>query len=505
MQKYLIHILIVIVMLLFPASTMAMLETGTGKDTTDTEYWRNLGYQARLKGLPDSSLYYYNKVLDLRGNDYDALLATARLYYQFWNLPMAIQRYGSIYKADNTDVEALTGMGLSYGRQGIYDTSIYYLEQALIYLPGHWPAMFGKARYLSFDGKLKEALQAYDDILALDNTWAEAWEGKGKMYYWMNRPVSALPCYKRALELDPGHPDYEKGVKRMKELTAWTPAYTFRQVMEDEQVYRVVANINQVSLSKRVSDHLAFSAGSMLDISDRTYIYDSLLDRRFDNSWLSLQLLYGNHSLNARVGYSFSDSVYSAYGLSWNAAFRIKKVRFWNSLGASYDYFYYWNRVSRDYFHDNLSITWKRLKFDNRFMKGTVREALVYSDTTFVSIENPFMLNRASLSYTIVEKPAIAAVMTYEWRSYNNRSPLYWSPYQRSLLSPGLKFSHEWKGLKWNGNINIGFDNYDVFNIDGGVNTSYDLGRFTFAAGYSGFYNEYYKNRVLYILLKARF
>lgn len=490
--------------LLLPAFAGNETSVPEGNDSTNTEFWRNLGYQARLNDLFDSSLYYYNKVLDISPNDYDALLATARLYYRFWNLPMALKRYGSIYEADSSDVEALTGMGLSYHRQGEYDLSVSYLDKALRYLPGHIPALFGKARSLGFDGKMKEAIPVYEQILAIDDTWAEAWEGKGKMLYWLNRPVSALPCYARALELDPGNPDYEKGVKRMKNLTAWTPAFSFRQVMEDEEVYRVVANINQISLSKRVSDHFGFNVGTMLDISNKTFLYDSLFGRRFDNTWISTNLFFGNHTLTANVGYSRSDSIFSAYGLSWTYGFRIGKVRFWNSLGLSYDYFYYWNKVSRDYVHDNLSITFKTWNLQSKVLWGEVRTAAVYSDSGFVDIKNPFMIVRTSLIKEVIKKPSVSVVLTHEWRNYDKRSPLYWSPYKRSMISPGIKISHTWKDLYMSGVFNAGMDNYDIGNVDGSAELGYTLNKWSFGTGYSGFYNKYYKNRVLYFVVKAR-
>ncbi|HET7819052.1 MAG TPA: hypothetical protein VFL70_07065, partial [Bacteroidia bacterium] len=49
------------------------------------EEWRKAGHQAKLDGDLNTSLNHYQKILVLDGNDYDALLATAKLYFQMHN------------------------------------------------------------------------------------------------------------------------------------------------------------------------------------------------------------------------------------------------------------------------------------------------------------------------------------------------------------------------------------------------------------------------------------
>ena len=100
------YIIIIIITILFVVSFYGQ--------NNDTEYWRNLGYQAKVDGDYKDAIDNYLKVLIIDSTDYDARLALARLYTIVEKYKTSIQFYNKILQNDSTDVEALNGLGNCY-------------------------------------------------------------------------------------------------------------------------------------------------------------------------------------------------------------------------------------------------------------------------------------------------------------------------------------------------------------------------------------------------------
>jgi tetratricopeptide (TPR) repeat protein len=498
---------------LFIIFSTLILSTGLlyAQEGKDTEYWRALGFEARLNGMPDSSLYYYNKVLEINPADWDALLATARLYYASGQIRDALGNYEKMIGNDSADIQALNGMGYCYTRLGDYDAALRCFDKALQLDPGFVRSMMGKAKITGDNGDLEGAIDLYEQVMTIDSTVAEAYDGKATMLYWSNRPYSALPLFRQALALDPGNTAYQQSIERMERILAWYIGLSYVNILEEEFwegefVYAIRGNVENLYVSKRANDWLSVRAGAMMDFSNKDIVDSPRVHRRFDSYSLSAQLIRRDHSLSLRYAYSLSDQVNSSYGISLNNSWKIKKLRINNTLGYNYDYFYYWNEVSRDFISDHLVMSFKRFRLESSLMTGKVHEALLFNadrDSTYLG-ENPFTIVRSSFSFTIIEKPLIALVVMHEWRDYNNRSPLYWSPAGRSLISPGLKISHEWGDWYAYGIINAGIDNSDVSNIDGSAELGRSFGQWLFALGYGAYSNIYYRNSVISAVIRLR-
>jgi len=486
----------------------------SAQDSNDPEYWRAKGYHARIEGKSDSSLIYYNKVLEINPDDWDATLATARLYYAAWKLPEALQRYKAMFEMDSTDIHALNGLGLTHLRLGQYDKALKYLNLTLYHSPNFVSALMGKAKIVGDNGKMKEAIELYDMVIAVDSTIAEAIAGKATMLFWSNRPKSALPLFERALELDPTNKVYEQSINRMKRILAYNIGISYQNILEEEfwleeDVYSIRANVEHLFVSKRLNDFFGLGAGVVVDFSDKVALAGDT-SRRFDNYYVSAQFIKRDHSLDARFGYSITDDVPTNYGLTWNSAYRVGKLRISNRLSYNYDYFYYWNQVSRDYINEYIRLNYKKWSLESSLLKGVVRPAILLIEGEYFTDSNPFTIIRSGISYKIIEKPNISIALVHEWRNFDNRSIKYWSPSERSLISPGLRISHEWKNWYAYGVVNVGQATYlnqdkeDERNIDGSADVGYTWGKWTFGLGYSGYSNPYYQNSTFSVVLKTR-
>jgi len=85
------HFVILIQVLLLPFK-YALAQEETNNNLIKEE-WRKAGYQAKLSGDLNASLNNYQKILVLDGNDYDALLATAKIYFQMHNYEKALEQF----------------------------------------------------------------------------------------------------------------------------------------------------------------------------------------------------------------------------------------------------------------------------------------------------------------------------------------------------------------------------------------------------------------------------
>ena len=191
----------------------------TEKDTTNIEILRDMGFKEMQKGNYKTSLGHYKKILLIDSSDYDAGLAIANLYYKMNEFNLSIDSYNDLLIKDKADVEAMIGLGRCYYRTGDYDLSVSYFSKAINHLPLYVPTYFDLATSLIAMDKLDSAIIVYKRILKIDDTYAEAWAGVGKMLYWKGYPKSALEYYSKAVKLDPTNKQLLKDYKNIENET----------------------------------------------------------------------------------------------------------------------------------------------------------------------------------------------------------------------------------------------------------------------------------------------
>src|SRR5829696_5637921 len=74
-------------------------------------------------------------------------------------------------------------------------------------------ALYNKAHSLFVDGRLEEAVEAYDKALSIRPDYPEAWYYKGVTLYFLDRDEEAVEAYDKALEIKPDYPEawFNKG------------------------------------------------------------------------------------------------------------------------------------------------------------------------------------------------------------------------------------------------------------------------------------------------------
>jgi hypothetical protein len=362
-------------------------------------------------------------------------------------------------------------------------------------------AYFVQAKNHMFKDELDSAIVIYKKIMVIDSTYAEAWEGIGKMLYWKGYPKSALEYYSKAVSLDPTNKMLAQDYKKIKNELKFIVSASLHKINENEDTYNIDAIVQKYSLNKRTGDHFSFSINPMLDYSKREYSDNTTEKRWYDNTWVKFTFLSPHHKLSAFIGASASDDKLTSYGLSWNAIFNISKIKIKNTITAAYDYFYYWNEVGHDYISNYLSINYKCIILDGTYRYAVVRNNFIWD---FEEKEkNPNTLFNTAIKFRIFNKPKIYLGVSNQYRNYEYQSPLYYTPYERSLY--GIYFSEYYSKNKFYNYIDFfyGKDNYNIINWTGNIEIGLTTDKISYSLGGSRFYNEFYQNYNLFFAVKA--
>ena len=513
-------------------SVLLFLTIGLFAQNSNTEYWRDLGYKAKLKGDIESSIKNYKKVLELDNEDFDAKLAIANLYYSQQDFEESLNYYKMIYKNDTKDVEALNGFGRCYYKLGELNKSTYNFQKAIEYLPSYIQQYFDLAHIFIEKGELDSARIVYSDILKRDKTYAEAWAGIGKMYYWQNSPKTALKYYDEAIKLDAENKEIQKNYMQIKNELAYIPGVSLSYVNESEDSYSINAFVQKYGLKKRFNDHFSFSFNFLLDKSDRDYLDDSAdTNRWFDNTWIKASWITSNNVLSAFTGASKSDSRFTSYGLNWISSFNISNVKFKNNFSLGYDYFYYWNEIGKDYISNSISATYKKFSLNVSAMYGIIKEDTIaddYADKYDID-NNPHRGYGISLKYQLFKKPKVFVAIGHSYLDYDYKSPLYYTPYERILDGVSLSAYYSLKGFYVYSDFayNIGRESYyeeiengqgqgqgrkfkkiylnDIDSWSANIEIGYSLKRISFSIGGSHFQNPFYKSSNAFFSIKGMF
>lgn len=499
---------------------------------TDIEKFRRMAYEAKLKGDHETAILNYQEVLKIAPEDYDAKLALARLFFQQKKYDHAYSYYDLIYTNDNTDVEAINGFGKIYFRQGELNKAIIEFKKSIALAPKHVPPYFDLAQLYIEKNKFDSAQIIYLRIIDIDNTYAEAWGGIGNMYYWREKPYSAIPYYEKAMALDPANTLWQKKLANIKRIIAYNASATFLYVNEREESYNIDAFIQKYSLSKRITSLVDLSVSTLFDRSNRDYYGDSLdAIRWYDNSWLKLNCILPNNRFSAYVGFTKSDSRLSTYGANWTSYFKLSALKFKNSITAGYDYYYYWNQVGKNFLTDNFTISYKKFNLDLGIIYGAVIDNYVadYYADVYDTIANPHHAYSIGLKYQLFSKPKISIGLRHSYYDFTYQSPRYYSPNERYLDGVFFSSYYEMKNFyayvdfsynlgqetyyeeATNGAIQGPSVRYDEFvnnnlnNWASNIDFGYNRNSISFSMGGGRFYNPYYENTTFYLAIKGRF
>ncbi len=483
-------------------------------DTLSAEYWRQKGYEAKVSGDAELSLQCYLKVLSVAPDDWDAHLATARIYFNRGSYEDAKRHYLGVYKTDSSNTEALWGIGRCWYRTGKFQEAALWYRKTLVYLPGHYPLLEDLSYALINSGKPDEAMDIFLKMTKAEPKEPLAWAGAGKILMAAGKPAEALPYLKKAIALDSANTEIKALLKSAKGAMAFTVAYQCMYINEREPIdlgsdtaaYNIDAVVQSLGITKRIGDRFTLRFGHLLDHSSRQYFQEETQLRWYDHTYLKGQYLVGKHQFSLHLGGSTIENQWTTYGIAWDYGKWVKKIKFSNTFSAGYDYYYYWNQVGHDYVSDQLKIGWKNLLLEASYRYVNVRPLeLIINDTTTEVGRNPGQQYTLSGKYTFFKNPKITVGVYHQYRDYEYRSRKYWAAQDRDLNGATLTVYWD-SGKKLYGYVtgNIGKDSYDIEHWEVSGELGYNHPFVSISLGAARFYNPWYENFIAYLSLSKR-
>lgn len=474
----------------------------TQNDTLTTNYWRKKGFEAKSQGSIEKALAFYKKVLFLDTADYDAKLAIANLYYKNRNYNQALVYYGKIYQTDNHDVEALHGLGKCYLQLENYSKAVDYLAKAVVLLPTYIPIQLDLAKAYTDQGALKKAKNTYIGILQQDEDYLEALYGAAQINYWMDLPGSAAYYIKKAYKIDPSSKKIEQQYLSIMNALKYEVNLKFNHIAEMEEGVTTKTNIAKAAVNKRIGNYFNIAVNSSVENSHKSFEMTDT-SRKFDNTFARFSFLHSGQTLSAFAGASVSDSRCTSYGGSYTGTFKISKLKIRNTLFGSYEYFYYWRGVDRNVYGDNLTLSCWNFTLEGDYKRGAVRYNYIWDWET--KDVNPFLNYMIGLKYKFFKNPSVTVGFQHSYVNYEAHSPLYFSPYQRSLNGFSINPYYQYKKFYIYAGYSRRVDNYENKLWSTECELGYSIKNLSLAGGGSIYMDPYYKNKIIFIAITDRF
>lgn len=121
----------------------------------------NLAYDADRSGHTEKAQGYYQRVLSLDPDNFEALHRLAILEDKKQNYPAAEAYYLKALKVDSTNADLLSDIGYSYMLQGRDDYGEKYLQEALKHQPGHVRSLDHLGWFYGRTGQYDQALAMF--------------------------------------------------------------------------------------------------------------------------------------------------------------------------------------------------------------------------------------------------------------------------------------------------------------------------------------------------------
>ena len=167
-------------------------------DTTSVEYLMFKGNETYTNGYFEKSNTYFEKVLMINENNYDAKYAIATNYYRLKEYNNSLKIYNSLYAETPQNTDVINGMARCYIKLESYNKAMELVKISITLNNKDISAYNDLAFLYILNGELDSAKHLYNEIIKIDSTNAEAYAGIGKMYYWQDMPATALKYYKKA-------------------------------------------------------------------------------------------------------------------------------------------------------------------------------------------------------------------------------------------------------------------------------------------------------------------
>jgi tetratricopeptide (TPR) repeat protein len=171
--------------------------------STHPAWFFDLGLELEHQGRFEEALVSYDKALELKPDDVEALNGRGNVLKALGRTDAALASYDEALALNPNYAAARYGRGCQLQEVGRIDEALADYDKALMLYPDFAEALNNRGVVLKEMNRLGEALASYDGALALNPNVVEAHNNRGVVLEQMNRLDEALASYDRALALNP--------------------------------------------------------------------------------------------------------------------------------------------------------------------------------------------------------------------------------------------------------------------------------------------------------------
>jgi len=273
---------------------------------------------------------------------------------------------------------------------------------------------------------------------------------------------------------------------------------------EIEETYNTGSIYQNYRLNKQISNKLKLGITTRVEYARRDEQGRPIVKKWFDNSVLKGEYSFNPfNTVSIFCGGSISDTTFTAYGTSYMAKVETDEIEIKNSLTLSYDYFYYWNKVSQNFIDENLEFKYNDFKISAGYFFGIVDYNFI--ENYEAKARNPNSIINFEMQYRIFSKPSLNVGFYFNYRDFKYHSPLYFSPGKRSLSGIFTNFFDMFGRvfLYFGGGMRVDNENVFIWDVDSEV--GYDNEGFSVSVGLSRYNDPFYTNYNTFLNLTKSF
>ena len=159
--------------------------------------------EAHARGALDKAERFYNALLQLCPQNFEALHGLADIHYRRGRLDTALAMAQMALQGDLGRAEGFSTLGLIFHALRRLNEALISYDEGLRLAPGNAELRNRRGVALLDLGRPLEALAEFDRVLAADPNHLEALGNRGNVLIRLNRPAEAIATYDRALAVAP--------------------------------------------------------------------------------------------------------------------------------------------------------------------------------------------------------------------------------------------------------------------------------------------------------------
>lgn len=188
------------------AEALTLFEKALTKDKSYVDAYLGAADCQRLLGNYDEAIRLSREAISLEKNNAMAYYQLGTAFVGQKDFEQAKSAYQKALSIDQNFSLARTGLALCYGKLGLDNEAVEESRRLIAIDPDH-PAkkqvLFNIANTLASLGKYQEAIEAYQEVLAIDPMNATAYIGIGNCYGILNGQNNAEAAFKKAIDIAP--------------------------------------------------------------------------------------------------------------------------------------------------------------------------------------------------------------------------------------------------------------------------------------------------------------